>query len=64
MSSFEEKIANFYGWSIDLTNTIIFEYERFLQIKSLIQPLRKLSDAIKRISFIEIRGFVNIAAFI
>jgi len=35
MSTFEEKISQFYGWNLDLTKQIIFEYERFLQIKSI-----------------------------
>lgn len=34
MVSFEQKIADHYGWTIELTTNIIFEYERFLVIKS------------------------------
>ena len=34
MTSFEQKIANYNNWSIEYTNDVIFEYERFLLIKS------------------------------
>ena len=34
MSIFEQKIAKLNGWTIELTHKIIFEYERFLSLKS------------------------------
>lgn len=34
MVSFEQQIADYYGWTIELTTNVIFEYERFLVIKS------------------------------
>ena len=34
MSTFEQKIANLNNWTIELTHKIIFEYDRFLSIKS------------------------------
>lgn len=34
MTSFEQKIANYNNWSIEFTKNVIFEYERFLSIKS------------------------------
>ena len=39
MSSFEQKIANYYDWTLDFTNKVIFEYERFLAIKLVNQEI-------------------------
>ena len=34
MSSFEENIAKYNNWSIDFCNKVIFEFERFISIRS------------------------------
>jgi len=34
MNSFEEQISKHYKWTLDYSNKVIFEYERFLTLKS------------------------------
>jgi hypothetical protein len=34
MSTFQENIAKYYNWNIDYTNQVIYEYEKFIYLKS------------------------------
>ena len=34
MSTFQENLSKYYNWTIDFSNKVIFEYERFLRLKS------------------------------
>jgi hypothetical protein len=47
MVLFEEKVATHYKWTLELTNKIIFEYERFMKIRSSNEdtyPPNKIED--------------------